>query len=232
MGVLLAIDTSTAVASVALYDGRVLAEATWIAGADHSRQLLPRVADLLHAAGRTRADLTALGVAVGPGSFNGLRVGIATAKAIAEARGLPIAGVDTLLTAAYPFRATGRPIRPLYDAGRGEVATGLYQAGPQGFTVREEPRITALEGALDASPADSLFCGELRPSWREAIARRFGPASLVRPAEEPRRAGYLAELAWERILVKGPDDVATLQPIYLRRPSIAGAARAGGSGSL
>src|SRR5262249_88991 len=113
--VLLAIDTSTALASVALYDGRVLAEATSIAGQDHSRQLLPRIEDLLGAVQRSKSDLTALGVALGPGSFNGLRVGIATAKALAFARGLPIVGIETLRVTAYPFRRAGRPIRPLYD---------------------------------------------------------------------------------------------------------------------
>src|SRR5438046_1789332 len=76
-GVLLAIDTSTALASIALYDHRVLAETTWLAGAEHSRQLLPQVQGLLAMLGNSVADLTGLGVALGPGSFNGLRVGIA-----------------------------------------------------------------------------------------------------------------------------------------------------------
>jgi tRNA threonylcarbamoyladenosine biosynthesis protein TsaB len=218
--VLLAIDTSTALASVALYDGRVLAEATWIAGQDHSRQLLPRIEDLLGAVQRSKADLTAVGVALGPGSFNGLRVGITTAKALAFARGLPIVGIETLRVTAYPFRLAGRPIRPLYDAGRDEVATGLYQASAMKLATLEEPRIATLDDALDASPSSTFFCGELRPAWREKIADRFGPERVARPAEAPRRAGYLAELAWEQVRAGAGDAVATLQPIYLRRPPV------------
>src|SRR5262249_40249188 len=111
--VLLAIDTSTRVASVALYDGRVLVETTWHAGRDHWRQLLQKIDEALRTLGRSVADLTAIGVAIGPGSFNGLRVGVSTAKSIALAKEIPIVGVETLRTTAYAFRLTRRPIRPL-----------------------------------------------------------------------------------------------------------------------
>lgn len=228
---LLGIDTSTALATVALYDDRVLAEITWRAGQDHSRQLLPRIDDLFEASGRPRDDLSAVGVAVGPGSFNGLRVGIATAKAIALGRGLPIVGVDTLRAAAYQFRSTFRPVRPLYDAGRGEVATGLFQASQELFGTVEEPRIATLDEALAASPDNTFFCGELKPEWREQIRARFGGEGLADLAEEPRRAGYLAALAASLVRAGVLDDVATLQPIYLRRPPISGPAGAIGSAS-
>jgi tRNA threonylcarbamoyladenosine biosynthesis protein TsaB len=217
---LLAIDSSTANASVALYDGRLHAEATWGAGRDHSRQLLPRIEELLAATGVTRDDLSVVGVAIGPGSFNGLRVGLATAKAICLARNLPIVGVDTLRAAAYQFRSTFRPVRPLYDAGRGEVATGLFQASEGLFGTIEEPRLATLDQALASSPPRTFFCGELKAPWREEIAARFGTESMAGPAEEPRRAGYLAELAWRQFGAGLVDDVATIQPIYLRRPAI------------
>jgi tRNA threonylcarbamoyladenosine biosynthesis protein TsaB len=229
---LLAIDTSTAVASVALYDDRVLAESTWIAGQDHSRQLLPRIEALLTSVERTVDDVTVLGVAVGPGSFNGLRVGIATAKAFAAATGRPIVGVQTLQAMAYQFRTTFRPVRPLFPAGRDEVATALYQASEQIFGTLEEPRLTTLATALRDSPPDTFFCGELRPTWCEVIAAERGPDRfLPRAAEDLRRAGYLAELAWQAWRAGLVSDVATLEPLYLRRPAITGPARAIGSAS-
>lgn len=228
---LLAIDTSSARASVALFDGRVLAELTWLAGAGHTRQLLPRVQDLLATAGRSTRDLSAIGVALGPGSFNGLRVGIATAKAIGIALGLPIVGVETLRATAFQFRLTYRPTRPLYDAGRTDVATGLYRESAELFSTLEEPRIATLDDALARSPTDTLFCGELRPEWRERIISRFGEAAgswALWPgaAEEPRRAGYLAELAWQLLQTGMASDPANLQPLYLRRPSVTTAVRA------
>ncbi len=224
---LLAIDTSTSVASVALYRDGVRAETTWVAGADHTRQLLPRIQDLLATLGLTPADLTAVGVAIGPGSFNGLRVGVATAKAICTALDRPIVGVETLRATAYQYRLTERPIRPLFDAGRGEVTTGLYQANDEIFGTLEEPRITTLEEALAASPVETLFCGELRPTWCERITAHVGPprrrlARWPDPAESARRAGYLAELAWQALRAGLLDDVATLQPLYLRRPPVSG----------
>lgn len=234
---LLAIDTSTRVASIALFDRRVLVETTWIAGAEHSRQLLPQIDTALSTLGKTVADVTAIGVAIGPGSFNGLRVGVATAKAICLGRGIPIVGIETLRATAYAFRLTNRPTRPLYDAGRGEVATGLYQASGDLFATLEEPRITSLDGALADSPCETIFCGELRPEWTARIEeRRAGseaPSVLVpNGAEEPRRAGYLAELAWQLVNAGIVDDVATLQPLYLRRPPVSGVAAGSIGGSV
>jgi len=226
---LLAIDTSTSQASIAIYRDAVLAEASWVAGHDQTRDLLPEVQHLLRLTGLTVKDLTAVGVALGPGGFNGLRVGLATAKAIVAARGLVIVGIDTPRVDAYQFHLTYRPIRPIYDAGRGEVATGLYKEADELFATLEEPRITSLDDALDGSPPETLFCGELRPEWRQKIQERFGPdGHVVDPAGAVRRAGYLAELAGQLVSAGITDNPATLQPIYLRRPPIHGGARAFG----
>lgn len=227
---LLAIDTATALASISLYQDRVLGEVTWNAGHDHTRELLPQIERLLSLAGGTTSDLSAIGVGLGPGSFNGLRVGIAIAKSMSLALGIPIVGIETPRALAYQFRLTFRPIRPLSNAGLGEVATGLYQASEQLFATVEEPRISSLDAALNASPSDTLFCGELRPEWREAIVARFGEDGVLpRPAEDLRRAGFLAELAWQQLQAGILSDAATLQPLYLRRPAISG--RAGSIGS-
>lgn len=223
---LLAIDTSTSQASIALYRDAVLAEASWLAGREQTRELLPEIQHLLRLVGGKVRDLTAIGVALGPGGFNGLRVGLATAKAIAAADGLPIVGIETPRADAYQHRLTFRPIRPLYDAGRGEVATGLYKAADELFSTLEEPRITTLDETLNASPPDTLFCGELTPEWCQKIQERFGPdGHIVRPAGAVRRAGYLAELAAQLVVAGILDNPATLQPIYLRRPPIHGGAR-------
>ena len=222
---LLAIDTSTSQASIAIYRDALLAEASWKVGHDQTRDLLPEVQHLLRLTGLAVKDLTAIGVALGPGGFNGLRVGLATAKAIVAANGLAIVGIDTPRADAYQFHLTFRPIRPIYDAGRGEIATGLYKAADEFFATLEEPRITSLEDALDASPPDTLFCGELRLEWRQKIQERFGPdGHVVGPAGTVRRAGYLAELAWQLVAAGVVDNPATLQPIYLRRPPIHGGA--------
>jgi len=246
---LLAIDTSTSVASVALFgrlatDGSqlgILAERTWRAGQRHTTQLLPRVEQLLTDAGAGVSDLASVGVAIGPGSFNGIRVGLSTAKLLAVSLGLPLVGASTLEAAAFAHReaaalasvAGGRPawLRPMDDAGRGQIATALYRADrdPQslepGVLVEiEPPRLADLGDALsDAASREGpiLFCGEVRPEWAAEIARQASTSVvLVSPTGILRRAGALAELCWWRLQAGQVDDPATLQAIYLRRPPV------------
>ena len=122
---LLAIDTSSQYASVALHDGtRVLGEHSWLAGFEHSRSLLPNIRTLLDQAGVTAQQVTAVVVALGPGSFNGLRVGLSTAKGLAIGLGIPLVGVPTLdlVRAEYGTADLG------LNAGRGRI----YQLRPDG----------------------------------------------------------------------------------------------------
>ena len=115
----LAIDTSTDTASLALVqDSQVLAELTWHCGQSHSTELLPRLLDLLNQSKLSLESTNGIIVARGPGSFNGLRVGISTAKGLALSLGCPIIGISTLEAAAYPHADTGLPICPIFSAGR------------------------------------------------------------------------------------------------------------------
>src|SRR5688572_18486426 len=99
---LLALDTSTGLASVALYDGTVRAEATWQAGRNHSAEVLPEVDRLLRRQGLGPRDLRAVAVAIGPGSYTGVRVGVALAKGFAASLRIPVVGVCTLDVLAAP----------------------------------------------------------------------------------------------------------------------------------
>src|ERR1035437_5858080 len=108
---LLALDTSTEMAGLALVnDGRLVAEATWYCGQNHTIQLLPQLAALLIKTGTDIKTISAIAVAKGPGSFNGLRVGISSAKGLAFSLGIPLAGISTLEVEAYPFAITGLPV--------------------------------------------------------------------------------------------------------------------------
>ena len=125
---LLAIDTSTDTASLALaQDETVLAELTWRSKQNHTTQLLPDLNHLFNLTGVTAKSLTAIIVAQGPGSFNGLRVGISAAKGLAFSLGIPIIGVNSLEVAAYQYAETGLPVCAIFNAGRSEIATATYQ---------------------------------------------------------------------------------------------------------
>ncbi len=136
---LLALDTSTRWASVALSRGpTLLAEYTWQAGTNHTRQLLPVIKAVLQENQARLGDVGVVAVASGPGSFNGLRVGMATAKAFARTLGAPLVAVGTLEVEAYPHAAFPGPICPVHDAGRGELAWAMYTAEPP---VSASPRL-------------------------------------------------------------------------------------------
>ena len=122
----LALDSSTDTASLALSQhGEVQAELSWLSEQNHTVELMPNVLHLLAQARTGLDDIEAIVVAKGPGSFNGVRVGVATAKALAFALAIPLVGVSTLEVEAFPYAATGKPVCPVQNAGRGDIATAL-----------------------------------------------------------------------------------------------------------
>lgn len=218
----LAIDTSTRTVGVALSrQGRALWELTWRAEYNHTTQLMPAIDHILRQGVVTPKDLDAIIIAIGPGSFSGLRVGVAAAKGMAMALGRPLVAVSTMATEAYPFTGAGLPVRPVLDAGRDEIATALFAMEGDDLREIEGVRITTVEELCAAVRQPTLFCGEHLPEVRAALTARLGPLALIPPDSAlPRRAGNLAELGWRRLQQGQSDDLATLQPVYLRGPSI------------
>ena len=218
----LAIDTSTDVASLALVqDDEVLAELTWRAGQNHTVQLLPHLYHLLSQTGMRLQSASCIIVARGPGSYNGLRVGISTAKGLAFSLGIPIIGISTLEVAAYQYAATGLPICPIFNAGRGEIATAIYQMKGNKWRQLTAEHISTAEALCSQITTKTVFCGEYVPlvaaQLREGLKQR---AVLLSPAAGLRRASFLAELGLKRFKAGDYDNLATLQPLYLRGPSI------------
>ena len=218
----LAIDTSTDTASLALVqDGEVLAELTWRCGQNHSTQLLPHLEHLLSQANSSPQSLTGIIVARGPGSFNGLRVGISTAKGLAFSLGIPIVGISSLEVEAYQYAETGLPICPIFNAGRGEIATALYQKDHGEWRRLIAEHITTIEALCLQIKAKTIFCGEFIPSITPELTKRLKQKAVIpSPFTSLRRASFLAELGLKQLEAGNGDDVATLQPIYLRRPHI------------
>lgn len=220
--ILLAIDTCTRLASVALArEGQVWIEHTWVAGRDHTAQVAPRLQYLLSQASLAPKDLGAVAVASGPGSFNGVRAGMALAKAMAFALGIPLAGVSALEVQAYPHAPSDLPICPIQDAGRGELAAALYRRTKEGWAqVRPEAIVSwdDLEGWIEEP---TIVCGDLYPGLVGEVERRLQSRAILPPvAASPRRAGYLAELGWLQIKSGKAVHPSLVQPLYLRRPAI------------
>jgi len=218
----LAIDTSTDTASLALVqDNRVLAELTWRCEQNHTTQLLTHLTHLLNQSKLNLKSTNGIIVARGPGSFNGLRVGISTAKGLAFSLDIPIVGIGSLEAEAYQHAETGLPICPIFNAGRGEIATALYQKKHDEWRQLIAEHITTVDTLCSQINNKTIFCGELIPLIAAQLRKQLKQKAVIpSPATSLRRAGFLAELGLKRLKAGDYDNPATLQPLYLRRPAI------------
>ena len=213
---LLAIDTSTKQMGLALYDGaQVIGELLWHSRHYHTVELAPAVAELLTRSGLKIDAVQALGVALGPGSFTSLRVGLAFVKGLALARHLPIIGIPTLDVVAAAQEVRDLPLAAVLQAGRGRLALTWYEAGETGWQTKGTASVTTVDELADSIHKPAIVCGELTADERQRLARKRVNVVLPSPAACVRRPAVLAEMAWERWQAGAQDDAATLAPIYL-----------------
>ncbi|HHE72291.1 MAG TPA: tRNA (adenosine(37)-N6)-threonylcarbamoyltransferase complex dimerization subunit type 1 TsaB [Chloroflexi bacterium] len=212
---LLAIDTATERASIALHDGMTLrSECTWEAAHRHTVTLVPKIVSLLAASGMTPQDVRAIAVCNGPGSYTGVRIGVAVAKGMAVARKVPLVGITTLdiLAAAQP--KDSRPLYALYAAGRKRVGYACYRWRDDRWTADGGVQVVAWSEFVDRIELPSIVVGELHPEGREALRPLYGRIEIPQPAWHLRRAGFLADLAWVRLRASQTDAPSTLLPLY------------------
>ena len=211
---LLAVDTSTTQVGLALYDGaRVVAEYAWRSGQRHTVELAPAIHDLLTRCGLTMDDVTALGVALGPGSFTSLRVGLALVKGLALSKHIPLVGIPTLDILAHAQPASKHPLVCAIQAGRGRFALGVYKSSKKGWQAQGQARVVVLEALMAEAQSPVILCGEFSAEEVQKIKEK--DIHLVSPSGSIRRPAVLAELAWARWQAGDVDDDATLAPIYL-----------------
>jgi tRNA threonylcarbamoyladenosine biosynthesis protein TsaB len=213
---LLALDTSTRWAGVAVLKGEdAPVERVWRSEQNHGVELMPAVSDALGAAGITAQEVTHLAVAIGPGGFSALRVGISAAIGIAVPRALPVAGISTFDLEATPYlhlATSDAPVIAVIPAGRGELAWARYE-GPDGPA---ETGLSTAAALAARSLARARFCGE-------GVADLFPVVDGIRLLGGPpptRSPGVLARLAMKRFEAGLSGDLDSLRPVYFRQPSI------------
>lgn len=214
---LLAIDTATRVFGLALHDGaRIRAELTWELADPHTVEVTSRLAWMLDRVDGGVRALSGVAASIGPGSFTGLRVGLALAKGLALANDLPIVGVPTLDAIAYAQTVQRGPLVAVLQAGRGRLAAMRYRRWRGEWQAQGDVWVTATDRVGEDWDAPTWLCGELDAAARESIQARLGDrVRLAPPAHSLRRAGFLAELAWRRLRIGHADDLDALKPIYL-----------------
>ena len=224
---LLAIDSATQILSIALHDGQALrAEWSLAAGRQHSTLLAPMIQQLMRQAAVSASDLQALAVAVGPGSYTGLRIGVALAKGLAAVDDLPLVPLTTLeivLEAHAPARYEW-PLVATAPAGRSRVIWAKYAPGGDTWILRRPAEISTWADLLAACQPPITISGEISSAGLDAIAAaQQAGASIDLPpaADRLRRAGHLAEIAWRRLRESQearPFPAADVRPIYLKAP--------------
>ncbi len=214
---LLAIDTSTRNVGIAVYDGiQVISEAIWTSQDYHTVELAPAIAEILSRAGHQIQDIKLLAVACGPGSFTGLRIGLAVAKGMALACHIPIIGIPTLdIVAESQPISEGIRLAAVLQAGRERLAVGWYTASDGHWQLAPPIEIMDALKLTRLINEPTLVCGELTEEQQRTVARKYKNVILASPAHSIRRPSLLAELAWKRWQAGELDDPATLSPTYL-----------------
>jgi len=219
---ILSIDTTVIAGSVALSeDCELVAEIGQEDSGTHSEKLLVSIDQALAEAGWDRTDLEAIAVAIGPGSFTGLRIGLAAAKGLAVALGIPIAGASSLASLALNGRGFDGVVAPLIDARRGEIYLGAWGVGADGRMegLMDEcvlPPPDAVE-KLAALQRKILLVGDGAAAYEGELKAGLGERAVFALGDEARpHAINLAKLALGR-LGGGGDDPASISPNYIRR---------------
>ena len=214
---LLAIDTATHIAGIALMDERGPRGAQqWHTERNHTVELMPIVVRLLAEAAVQAGDLAAIAVAIGPGSYTGLRIGLSVAKGYCFAAGAKLVAVPTLDISAHAYAGRPGDLCAVLQAGRGRLAARFYhptrdtwQPGGESFFGRAAELADACAGRT------VFFCGEVDGDTEAVLRDRLGERATFAPeVERARDPRVLAQLGWGRWKVGQIEDVERLAPDY------------------
>ncbi len=216
----LAIDTSTSYLSVAICneDG-LIAERSLPFPMKHSSSLMPLIADCLKRANLPIEVIDGLAVSLGPGSFTGLRVGVATMKGLAFATSKPIVGVLTLDVLAENIARTTHHICPLLDAKRDQVYASFYKYRGRKLKRLTDYLVIGIDDLLKKVRAKTIFLGDGLLDYRDMIQKKkrdlaiFASRDLWFP-----RASIVARYGLERLKAGRVDRAHDITPLYLRPP--------------
>jgi tRNA threonylcarbamoyladenosine biosynthesis protein TsaB len=219
----LAIDTSGDIAGIALAtEAKLISEISFGHKMDLLRRLMPNIDRLISDAGKSQADLDGIVISLGPGSFTGLRIGMAAAKSIAHVLKRPIAGIPTLDVLACGASAVcPKSIAAAIHARPGEVFWALYRCNSGHVKRLTEDRASSVEDMIRLARQETeiVFCGDGAERNREALEAEFGRASVLDEWFHAPRAAILASLGIQRLLRGDSDDVFSLVPEYVRKPT-------------
>ena len=218
--IVVGIETSTPQTSLALGTENGPLGQIAVAGKARQEAVTPALEKLLEWTGVDRAKIGGVAVGLGPGLFTGLRVGVASAKTLAQVLGAPIVGFSSLDVLAYGVRHTWRAILSVIDARRGEVFFARYRSVPGGVVRESDPAVASpdhLVAELEATPGEVLCVGNGAILYGHALEQVGPRIELASPVVAHPQAAALVELAVPRFLREEHDELFDVVPIYLRK---------------
>lgn len=214
---LLAVDTSTQSVGIALYDGsQFLCEESWISRQYHTVELANAVQIIISRAGLSAGDLQVLSVAIGPGSFTGLRIGMALVKGIAFSHQLPVIGIPTLDITARAIPVQDVLLATVLQAGRDRFAVGWYKDKSGAWGAQGRVENLSVKELINKIDQPCIVTGEITEELMQLIEEN-DDVEAAAPTIRMRSPKYLADLAWQRWQADDVDDVLELSPFYLHK---------------
>lgn len=216
------IETATPLGAVALVSrGAVEGEISLRSPESHSERVLPALERLLGLLGLPLGAIGAVAVSSGPGSFTGLRTGVAAAKGLAFALGVPLYGVPTLDALAAGAPPADRPVCALINARRGELFRAFYRVTPAGAARVGDEHLVPVARLRETLPPGCLLVGEVpAPLREEALAAAGAPFSVAPEALGHPRASTVARAGLDRLLRGEDSELDRLHPRYVRPPDV------------
>lgn len=216
---ILAIETSTMLGGVAIIsDGALIAEVRTNVKVTHSERLMTVIDHALVQSGMKIEDMDAFAIAIGPGSFTGLRVGLSTVKGLVYATGKKLVSVPTLEAFAWNLPFSRHQVCPLLDARKKEVYAGIFKWTDNGFVRTMDERALKIDTLLEEINGPTIFLGEGALIYRTTIEEKLGDAAIFAQPQvmvpSPSNAAYLGMGKAERGEFEDP---VGLVPLYLRR---------------
>ena len=214
---ILAIDTSTQWMGISLFDGcLILYEKVWKTNRRHTVELSPAIANAFLDTGTDRKSLKGVAVALGPGSFTSLRIGLAVAKGLSLSLHIPLIGVPSLNITARGIPAQDIDLICLLRAGRGRFSAMRYLSVEGKWESSGELSVVSAHELEKSITSRTLVCGEMDSDEKNILARRWRNIQFADPPQNIRRPSILANIAYERFIIEDFDDASSTIPIYLR----------------
>jgi tRNA threonylcarbamoyladenosine biosynthesis protein TsaB len=217
---ILGIETSTKTGSVAVFsESGVVAQYSLNIEVTHSERLMATVDRVLRDTGLAMADMGGFAVAIGPGSFTGLRIGLSTVKGLALATDKPVAAVPTLQALAWKLPSAAYPVCPMLDARKKEVYAALYRFDGSDLVEVMQASAVSIREISERISGKTLFTGEAARLYRTEIKNLCGEQAVFAPqAAMLPSAAVVAEIGLAMIKSGNEANPDLLTPLYIRRP--------------